>query len=211
MIAFNNRMQNTSDTSFNSRPSSPESPTKVMIKTMLNDTKIEPADGVRRFDIEKQSFASLAMPPINPLNSMKNRIGLLEDIASTQIMTNKISYNMLTSLDDDSINNTLLLKQLIQDMQNNFDNNIKEMKKDYDYRFELQSIENKRLQEKFAVVKSDLNQTMRKLGVALSRLQKLEQEVFDEDPVLEGNSLDFMSMSINDSLEGTRRPHTTAL
>jgi len=205
-------MQNISDTSFDNRPISPgTSPTKVLIKTMLSDTKIEQPDGVRRFDIEKESFASLAMPPINPLNSMKNRIGLLEDIASTQIMTNKISYNMITALDDDSCNNTLLLKQLIQDMQNNFDNNIKEMKKDYDYRFELQSIENKRLQEKFAVVKSDLNQTMRKLGVALSRLQKLELEVFDEDPVLEGNSLDFMSMSINDSLEGTRRPHTTAL
>jgi hypothetical protein len=203
-------MQNTS---FDCRPVSPEtSPTKVLIKTMLSDTKIEQPDGVRRFDIEKESFSTnLAIPPINPLNSMKNRIGLLEDIASTQIMTNKISYNMFTALDDDSCNNTLLLKQLIQDMQNNFDNNIKEMKKDYDYRFELQSIENKRLQEKFAVVKSDLNQTMRKLGVALSRLQKLELEVFDEDPVLEGNSLDFMSMSINDSLDGTRRPHTTAL
>lgn len=201
-------MQNTSDTF--DRPVT--SPTKVLIKTMLSDIKIEQPDGVRRFDIEKESFAtSLAVPPINPLNSMKNRIGLLEDIASTQIMTNKISYNMFTALDDDSCNNTLLLKQLIQDMQNNFDNNIKEMKKDYDYRFELQSIENKRLQEKFAVVKSDLNQTMRKLGVALSRLQKLELEVFDEDPVLEGSSLDFMSMSVNDSLEGTRRPHTTAL
>jgi len=205
-------MQNTSD-SFDCRPVSPvTSPTKVLIKTMLSDIKIEQPDGVRRFEIEKESFAtSLAMPPINPLNSMKNRIGLLEDIASSQIMTNKISYNMFTALDDDSCNNTLLLKQLIQDMQNNFDNNIKEMKKDYDYRFELQSIENKRLQEKFAVVKSDLNQTMRKLGVALSRLQKLELEVFDEDPVLEGNSLDFMSMSVNDSLDGTRRPHTTAL
>ena len=203
-------MQNTFDTF--DRPKSPgTSPTKVLIKTMLSDTKIEQPHDVRRFDIEKESFSSLAMPPINPLNSMKNRIGLLEDIASTQIMTNKISYNMFTALDDDSCNNTILLKQLIQDMQNNFDNNIKEMKKDYDYRFELQSIENKRLQEKFAVVKSDLNQTMRKLGVALSRLQKLELEVFDEDPVLEGNSLDFMSMSINDSLEGTRRPHTTAL
>ena len=62
------------------------------------------------------------------------------------------------------------------------------------------------MQEKFAVLKSDLNQTMRKLGVALSRLQKVEGEVFDQDPI-EGN-LDFMSMSINGSLDGTR-PHTT--
>jgi uncharacterized protein YlxP (DUF503 family) len=91
---------------------------------------------------------------------------------------------MFTALDDDVRINNVILKQLMEDMQNKFDNSIKELKKDYDYRFELQSIENKRLQEKFAVVKSDLNQTMRKLGVALSRLQKLESEVFDE-PIFE--------------------------
>lgn len=193
------------------RPSSPgTSPTKVLLKTMVNDINIISAESARQYDIERVSLESLTMPSINPLNSMKNRIGLLEDIASTQIMTNKVSSNIFNALDDDSRSNNLLLKQLIDNMQNKFDNEIKEMKKDYDYRFELQSIENKRLQEKFSVLKSDLNQTMRKLGVALSRLQKLEVEVFDEDPV-EGAGLDFMSMSINGSFEGTSRPHTTAI
>lgn len=191
------------------RPVSPNtSPSKVILKTMVNDINISIPKGVRKFDIEKESLDSLTIPEINPLNSMKHRIGLLEDIASTQIMRNKVSSNLFTTLDDDSRDNTLLLKQMILDMQNKFDNEIKELKRDYDYRFELQSIENKRMQEKFAVLKSDLNQTMRKLGVALSRLQKVEGEVFDQDPI-EGNSLDFMSMSINGSFDGTSRPHTT--
>ena len=199
--------QNNNDMFETGRPVSPNtSPSKVILKTMVNDVNISIPLGVRKFDIEKESLDSLTMPEINPLNSMKNRIGLLEDIASTQIMRNKVSSNIFNTIDDDARGNTLFLKQMMADMQNKFDNELRELKKDYDYRFELQSIENKRMQEKFAVLKSDLNQTMRKLGVALSRLQKVAGEVFDQDPI-EGN-LDFMSMSINGSLDGTR-PHTT--
>lgn len=191
------------------RPISPDStsPTKVLIKSLVTDIKmIEPIE-TRKFDIEKESLDSLTMPAINPLNSMKNRLGCLEEIASTQMMRNKIDSNIITTLDDDLRGSNQNLREMIQDMQNKFDNEIKELKKDYDYRFELQSIENKRMQEKFAVLKSDLNQTMRKLGVALSRLQKLETEVFDEDPIIDGNSLDFMTMSIG--MDGTSRPATT--
>jgi len=154
------------------RPKSPDStsPTKVLIKTLVTDIKMGEAIEIRKFDLEKESLDSLTttMPSINPLNSMKNRIGCLEEIASTQNMRNKIDSNIITTLDDDLRTSNQNLIQIIQDMQNKFDNEIKELKKDYDYRFELQSIENKRMQEKFAVLKSDLNQTMRKLVLSLS-------------------------------------------
>jgi len=154
------------------RPKSTDStsPTKVLIKTLVTDIKMGEAIEIRKFDIEKESLDSLTttMPSINPLNSMKNRIGCLEEIASTQNMRNKIDSNIITTLDDDLRTSNQNLIQIIQDMQNKFDNEIKELKKDYDYRFELQSIENKRIQEKFAVLKSDLNQTMRKLVLSLS-------------------------------------------
>lgn len=116
-----------------------------------------------RFEQSLDKFSTLTYPPVNVNDTIKNRIGTVETISATQAELNRASQESFVNLSSDLHATENNLKDLLLQMQNSFDQKLATLKKEYDHRFELQSSENKRLQNHVATLKSDSNQLKRKL------------------------------------------------
>ena len=105
----------------------------------------------------------MQFPVVDTNASVKGRLSTLEGTASTQIAYNKQNEAALNSLSKNLHDVDGNIKTLILSMQNDFDQRLLSLKKEYDHRFDLQASENKRLQSHVASLKSDTSQLKRKM------------------------------------------------
>ena len=115
------------------------------------------------FSLRMEKLVSMYFPGIDPEASVKTRLNNLEETAAAQSNHNNQTQQTISALSknvDDVDGN---LKELLLNMQNDFDTRLLALKKEYDHRFELQTSENKRLQGHVAALKSDTNQLKRKM------------------------------------------------
>lgn len=160
-----------------------------------------------KFSDTVQRLANQPFPEISGEQSMKNRISTLERTAEVQGDFNKLSHRSFINLSGDLISTEEALKDLINQVQNTFDNKLNNMKKEYDHRFELQANENKRLQNHVATLKADSHMLKKKLQATVDRLKKLQMEFGDGDLDLE-EDLSILSVSGTATLS---RPNTTSM
>lgn len=116
-----------------------------------------------KFSDTVQRLATQPFPPVAPEQSMKNRISALEQTAEVQSDFNKLSHRTFINLSAELQTTEETLKDMINQVQNNFDSKLAAMKKEYDHRFELQANENKRLQNHVATLKADSHMLKKKL------------------------------------------------
>lgn len=161
-----------------------------------------PSKIVTKFDQSIDNMATTTFPVINPKDSIKVRIATLEATTDTQSQYNKLSLHSLVNLSDNLIDTDKQIRDYIEQVQNHFDGVIATLKKEYDHRFELQSTENKRLQNNIASLKAEANQTKRKLHSTAEKLKKLKQEFGDPEDN-QDDDLSFSGSVIS-------RPNTTA-
>ena len=121
-----------------------------------------------KFEQSLDKFSTITYPPLNANDTIKNRLGTMESISMTQAELNRASQESFLNLSGDLHATENNLKDLLLQMQSAYDQKLANLKKEYDHRFELQSSENKRLQNHVATLKSDSYQLERKL-VSFSR------------------------------------------
>mmetsp|Transcript_22336 Transcript_22336/g.37366 ORF Transcript_22336/g.37366 Transcript_22336/m.37366 type:complete len:194 (-) Transcript_22336:295-876(-) len=156
-----------------------------------------------KFDLDMDHLATIPFPAVDSNSSMKNRINCLEITAERQAEHNNVAHQTFTSLSNNVKHVDENIKSLLLSMQNDFDQRLAQLKKEYDHRFELQSSENKRLQSNVASLKADSNQLKRKMQSTIEKLRKLQTEFGDPD-MEEESSVIFSTTGGIDS-----RPNTT--
>lgn len=136
-----------------------------------------------------EAMENMDFPTVNAAHSVKARLSTIEEIVSTQGNHNsqcQSSFHRLHGSLNETDDN---IKQLLLNMQNDFDQKILTLKKEYDHRFDLQSSENKRLQNHVASLKADTNQLKRKLQSTIEKLRKLQHEFGDPEEIEEESSI----------------------
>jgi len=170
------------------------------------EMKAEQASAIpTKFEQVLEKLNNTYFPAIDPDISVKARISILEGTAHSQKEYNKQNVESFATLSNDINLMDQNLKKIIIDMQMDFEKRLTLFKKEYDHRFEIQASENKRLQSAIATLKSDSNQTKRKLQSTIEKLRKLQREFGDPDDLEEESSVLF---STTNSLV-LSRPNTT--
>jgi plasmid maintenance system antidote protein VapI len=158
------------------------------------------------FDKTVDELMNVEFPAIDNGISVKDRICQLESTCVSQTESNTIVFNTFHNLSNNLHTTDSNLRDIIQHVKSITDATIAALKKEYDHKFELQSSENKRLQNTVASLKAESNQTKRKLQKTAESLKKLKAEFGDaeDDPSAD----DFETMSIMSAAFSTR-PNTT--
>lgn len=94
----------------------------------------DPHYNEHRFDHTVNRLATRPFPELNENASMKTRIMTLERTAEVQGDYNKLSHRSFMNLSNDVHGLEDHIKDLMQQMQNSFDNKLATMKKEYDHR-----------------------------------------------------------------------------
>jgi hypothetical protein len=174
-------------------------PPKVMLKKIIDFIPPEAANTKNRdFDQHFAMFDNAQIPPCLDVNdNMKLRVQTLEQITQVQSSYNKISTSLICDLDTDLYNADNNLQNLINVLRTKFDSDLDKLKKEYEHKFELQAVENKRILEKFSSLKAESNQTKRKLHSTVARLRAVQDEMGIELPQLdEDDNNSFSDMDI---------------
>ncbi len=100
----------------------------------------DPHYNEHRFDHTVGKLSTRPFPEVNENASMKSRIATLERTAEVQGDYNKLSHRTFMNLSNDVHGLEEHIKDLMAQMQNNFDNKLASMKKEYDHRYESSEI-----------------------------------------------------------------------
>lgn len=148
-----------------------------------SDGFLEKSADERIFDGNLERFRSTAMPEMDNLAPIKERISTMEESMATQTYMNDLTGQLFHNLDTDLSNKEMNLQRVILQLEDNFRKEMDAMKKDYDHRysclgshnilrdfikvvcirFDLQCAENQRLQQHISTLKAETNQIHRKL------------------------------------------------
>lgn len=174
-------------------------PPKVMLKKIIDYVPPEEANTkIRNFDQHFAMFDNAQIPPCLDVNdNMKLRVHTLEHITQGQSSYNKISTSLICDLDTDLYNTDNNLKNMINNLRNKFDSDLDKLKKEYEHKFELQAVENKRILEKFSSLKAESNQTKRKLHSTVARLKAVQDEMGIELPQFDDDENSLSEMDLN--------------
>lgn len=165
--------------------------------------------GETQFDTSFQKLLSLQFPPMNPMSSVKHRIGSLEESTQTQHEFNRLTGKSFHNLSNNVHSLEDMMREIVKQSQADMEGKMLLMRKEYDHRFELQTNENKRLQSHIASLKADNTMLKRKLQGTIEKLRKLQQEFGDpDDPFEEESSIISATGTFNGG--NSTRPHTIA-
>jgi len=91
-------------------------------------------EGNDKFKVSLQKLGAVGYPKIDPTDSVKHRIDILEETVDTQQTTNRITNETFSNLSDNLLSTEDRLKIFICEVQRNFDEKLAAMKKEYDHR-----------------------------------------------------------------------------
>lgn len=120
-------------------------------------------DASDKFSFAFNKLSTLPFPILNNNTSVKNRINTLENFGETQMEFDRLSVQNLSCLANDLNTADESLRSIIGNVVESFDAKLSTLRKEYDHRFELQSNENKRLQNHVSSLKSDTALLKKKL------------------------------------------------
>mmetsp|Transcript_16694 Transcript_16694/g.15056 ORF Transcript_16694/g.15056 Transcript_16694/m.15056 type:complete len:194 (-) Transcript_16694:13-594(-) len=123
------------------------------------------------------TMKSITLPSIKPQSNAKQRINTLEDATLTQYKLNEMTFDTVGKLSSELINTEDHIKQIIQQLTDNFNNQLRALRIEYDHRFDLQRAENKRLKDGFAALKEESSMTIKKLNLTIEKLQEVQTEL----------------------------------
>lgn len=92
-------------------------------------------NGNDKFTNSLHSMDVLPYPPIDPTDSVKNRINILEQMSDTQRSFNHITHDSFTNLNTNLLSTEDRLRELVAEVQKGFDEKLAVMKKEYDHRY----------------------------------------------------------------------------
>mmetsp|Transcript_6293 Transcript_6293/g.8780 ORF Transcript_6293/g.8780 Transcript_6293/m.8780 type:complete len:184 (-) Transcript_6293:244-795(-) len=153
----------------------------------MNNFDAELPSGTK-FDVSTSQMAKTVFPIVNNNGSVKVRLSTLESTVETQSNYNRLTLDSFGNLADNLRTTDNNLQDLLRQTQEHFTNVIATLKKEYDHKFELQSTENKRLQNNIASLKAESNQTKRRLHITVEKLKKLKADFGDPDEQFDDDS-----------------------
>mmetsp|Transcript_8475 Transcript_8475/g.12638 ORF Transcript_8475/g.12638 Transcript_8475/m.12638 type:complete len:192 (+) Transcript_8475:107-682(+) len=178
----------------NSETVVPGRSTKVMLgKIASDDEERDNGDECGNyFEASRSLRESLSTPELAVDGSLKQRVHSLEQAIKIQVRRDDVTYQNIIALSKDSERIEKGTRQMVMEKHLEVDEEVKQFKQEVHHRFELQTAENKRLQQHVTSLKAENHQLQRDLAMVLERLKKLELE-FGED----------------ENVEENERPHTT--
>jgi hypothetical protein len=101
----------------------------------IQEAPFESEANMTKFEQSVERLTTLGYPQVNPDASVKHRLQTLENISSVQSVFNKSSHDSFVNLSADLSGTDQSLKELILQMQINFDLKLATLKKEYDHRY----------------------------------------------------------------------------
>ncbi len=91
--------------------------------------------GETQFDTSLQKLLSLQFPPMNPMSSVKHRIGALEESTQTQHEFNRLTGKSFHNLSNNVHSLEDMMREIVKQSQADMEGKMLLMRKEYDHRY----------------------------------------------------------------------------
>ena len=115
------------------------------------------------FEASRSLRESLSTPELAVDGSLKQRVHSLEQAIKIQVRRDDVTYQNIIALSKDSERIEKGTRQMVMEKHIEVDEEVKQFKQEVHHRFELQTAENKRLQQHVTSLKAENHQLQRDL------------------------------------------------
>eukprot|EP00596_Hydrurales_sp_CCMP1899_P007415 CAMPEP_0119049028 /NCGR_PEP_ID=MMETSP1177-20130426/62341_1 /TAXON_ID=2985 /ORGANISM="Ochromonas sp, Strain CCMP1899" /LENGTH=182 /DNA_ID=CAMNT_0007025713 /DNA_START=160 /DNA_END=708 /DNA_ORIENTATION=+ len=146
------------------------------MESVVNGKEYPPVPEDRNYDSHREAISELKRPNIDRNIDIKARVSTLENTVLYQAEVNPLTVSMLDDLNLDIFKCENKVMSVIEVNQQKIVEEMIELKRNYDHRFEMQAADNVRSLQHFSTLKAENNQLRRKLETTSKKLRALQAE-----------------------------------